>query len=235
MRNLLISQVFRLAVFASIVNISGALNLFSTIAPTKASIRNTINSIDESSDISIINQEEQIEKTIMNRRSLLMGLLAAGTASTLSTTTGGLSMIAQAEDVIAPAEVVNDVLESVYFGVGCFWHIQHEFVVAERELLGRSDRELTAFTGYAGGTAADSFGRVCYHNFQNVADYGKYGHGEVVGMKLPTNKIVDFAKVYFSLYNPKTLGKLFCFSIHHNLVVCLFLILLYFFQPLYLC
>jgi hypothetical protein len=129
---------------------------------------------------------------------------------------GSPSMIARAEDAVAetasPVTTPVTNLESVYFGVGCFWHIQHEFVVAERELLGRSDRELTAFTGYAGGTAADSFGRVCYHNFQGVADYGKYGHGEVVGMKLPTDKIVDFAKVYFSLFNPKTLGKcVLCF------------------------
>ena len=119
-------------------------------------------------------------------------------------------MIAQAEDVVVTETPVStgstSGLESVYFGVGCFWHIQHEFVAAERDLLGRSDQELTAFTGYAGGTASDKFNRVCYHNFQSVADYGKYGHGEVVGMKLPTDKIVDFTKVYFSLYNPKTLG-----------------------------
>ena len=49
--------------------------------------------------------------------------------------------------------------------------------------------------------------QVCYHNFQSVADYGKYGHGEVVGMKLPSSKVSEFADVYFSLYNPKTKGK----------------------------
>ena len=195
------SLLYQFVVFGLIVNITGAFHFF-TSTPTKTTSINS--SFDESS-----NQETQIETTttsIMNRRSLLMGLLAAGTASTLGTTT----MIARAEDTAVAPQLVPVNLESVYFGVGCFWHIQHEFVVAERELLGRSDRELTAFTGYAGGTVADSFGRVCYHNFQNVADYGKYGHGEVVGMKLPTDKIVDFAKVYFSLYNPKTLGMCFC-------------------------
>ena len=39
---------------------------------------------------------------------------------------------------------------------------------------------------------------------QFVADYGKLGHGEVVGMTLPTDKIADFASVYFSLYDPRT-------------------------------
>ena len=33
------------------------------------------------------------------------------------------------------------------------------------------------------------------------------GHGEVVGMKLPSSKVAQFADVYFSLYNPKTKGK----------------------------
>ena len=43
-------------------------------------------------------------------------------------------------------------LTDVYFGVGCFWHIQHEFIEAERKLLGRSDEQLTSRAGYAGGT-----------------------------------------------------------------------------------
>lgn len=36
----------------------------------------------------------------------------------------------------------------VYFGVGCFWHVQHEFVETERSVLGRTDEQLTvsAFT-----------------------------------------------------------------------------------------
>lgn len=136
-----------------------------------------------------------LSKNVLNRRTLLAGLATAATF--------GKQVAAQAaEEPTAPV-----VEESVYFGVGCFWHIQHEFVAAERELLGRSDRELTSFTGYAGGNSADSFRRVCYHNIQQVADYGKMGHGEVVGMKLPADKIVDFAAVYFSLYNPKTLGE----------------------------
>ena len=36
-----------------------------------------------------------------------------------------------------------------------------------------------------------------------VADYGKLGHGEVVGMKIPENKIGDFAKEYFDLFTEK--------------------------------
>lgn len=47
-------------------------------------------------------------------------------------------------------------------------------------------------------------GKVCYHNLQMMADYGRLGHGEVVNMKLPTDRIADFAAVYFGLFDPRT-------------------------------
>lgn len=96
------------------------------------------------------------------------------------------------------------VLQDVYFGVGCYWHIQHEFVQAERLLLGRGDHELTARTGYAGSVRTGPDGRVCYHNFLGYADYEMLGHAEVVGLKLPKSSIVDFAQVYFGLFDPET-------------------------------
>ena len=104
-----------------------------------------------------------------------------------------------------PAHALDDErLTNVYFGCGCFWHVQHEFVQAERSLLGRNDHQLTSAAGYAGGKATDSEGRVCYHNLQFVADYGRLGHGEAVGMTLPENKIADFAQVYFDLFDPRS-------------------------------
>mmetsp|Transcript_15812 Transcript_15812/g.31890 ORF Transcript_15812/g.31890 Transcript_15812/m.31890 type:complete len:94 (-) Transcript_15812:194-475(-) len=68
---------------------------------------------------------------------------------------------------------------------GCFWHVQHEFVEAERKILGRSDDQITSRAGYAGGKAGALDGKVCYHNAGNVADYGKLGHAEVVSMRIP--------------------------------------------------
>lgn len=62
-----------------------------------------------------------------------------------------------------------------------------------------------------GGLKTDKEGRVCYHNFQGIADYGKLGHGEVVGMTIPQSKIKDFANLYFSLFNPRTKGRMPCF------------------------
>ena len=79
-----------------------------------------------------------------------------------------------------------------------------EFIAAERSLLNRKDNELTSLTGYAGGLGgSDKEGRVCYHNFQSVADYGKLGHGEVVGMKIPQSSISDFSVEYFKLFGDK--------------------------------
>ena len=86
-----------------------------------------------------------------------------------------------------PATAAEDLID-VYFGVGCFWHVQHEMVAAEKRYLNRKDDELTAIAGYAGGlkvgsdpSRPDKPSLVCYHNYQRIADYGRLGHGEVVG------------------------------------------------------
>jgi hypothetical protein len=91
---------------------------------------------------------------------------------------------------------------SAYFGIGCFWHVQHEFVEAERRELGRKDEELTAIVGYAGGNKKDAAGDdlVCYHNMQGIGDYGKKGYAEVVALTIPDAKFDRFAQEYFSLF-----------------------------------
>jgi peptide methionine sulfoxide reductase MsrA len=44
-------------------------------------------------------------------------------------------------------------------------------------------------------------GRVCYHNFKGIADYGDLGHAEVVDMNIPTEKYKDFVNTYLSLFS----------------------------------
>lgn len=129
-----------------------------------------------------------------NRRNFLNKFVGASVASILAQST-----IATTN----PAQAADSSLVDVYFGTGCYWHIQHEFILAEQKLLKRKSVDFTSMTGYAGGTAADKQGRVCYHNFQGVADYGKLGHGEVVGMTIPQSSIGDFAKEYFSYFTEK--------------------------------
>ena len=131
---------------------------------------------------------------ISHRRAFLSKIAGATIAATLSAATfspNGASAAAE------------DNLQNVYFGAGCYWHVQHEFILAERSILGRKDNEVTSLTGYAGGFKTDSEGRVCYHNFQSIADYGKLGHGEVVGMSIPESKVEDFAVEYFKLFGDK--------------------------------
>ena len=64
----------------------------------------------------------------------------------------------------SPSLAAAEPLIPVYFGAGCFWHVQHEFVLGEIQLLKRTELQLTSRAGYAGGTKVGKDGRVCYHN-----------------------------------------------------------------------
>mmetsp|Transcript_6012 Transcript_6012/g.11574 ORF Transcript_6012/g.11574 Transcript_6012/m.11574 type:complete len:306 (+) Transcript_6012:109-1026(+) len=128
-----------------------------------------------------------------SRRNFL-DTIATGVATTCATSAG---LILPANANAAEDEGLID----VYFGCGCFWHVQHEFVEAERTILGRADDELTSRAGYAGGKAGASDGKVCYHNAQNIADYGKLGHAEVVSMRIPSSKFEEFAVEYCKLFD----------------------------------
>mmetsp|Transcript_15853 Transcript_15853/g.18297 ORF Transcript_15853/g.18297 Transcript_15853/m.18297 type:complete len:310 (-) Transcript_15853:128-1057(-) len=102
------------------------------------------------------------------------------------------------------ANAIDDEEEVFYFGCGCFWHVQHEFVEAERKLLGRKDNEITSRAGYAGGKGADgdknNNGRVCYHNAAMIGDYGKFGHAEIVSVSVPKSRYGEFATEYCKLF-----------------------------------
>merc|ERR1712048_1325501 len=63
-----------------------------------------------------------------------------------------------------PATAAEEENIEVYFGCGCFWHVQHEFVEAERKILQRGDKQLTSLVGYAGCNGGLRNGKVCYHN-----------------------------------------------------------------------
>jgi len=90
----------------------------------------------------------------------------------------------------------------VYFGAGCFWHVQHEFVLEEQS-IGRRKETLTSMTGYAGGQRTGDGGAVCYHNPRGFSDYGKYGHTEVVQLEIPESQMARFSKKYFDLFGTR--------------------------------
>ncbi|CAB9497548.1 expressed unknown protein [Seminavis robusta] len=108
----------------------------------------------------------------------------------------------------------SPVVESIYIGCGCFWHLQHSVAMFERDQLGRKGGQLTAKTGYAGGLATTKMntdtassiedGRVCYHNPEGIADYGQLGYAEVVGVQVPTDRMLDMIQVYFDNFDANT-------------------------------
>ena len=120
------------------------------------------------------------------------GFLQGGIAATAATFLSPLPSLAAEDD---------DKMMEVYFGCGCFWHVQHEFVEAERRILGRSDSALTARAGYAGGTAGAKNGKVCYHNAVQISDYGSLGHAEVVRLVIPESTFPAFCVEYCNLFN----------------------------------
>jgi len=92
------------------------------------------------------------------------------------------------------ADASEDELVPIYFGCGCFWHVQHEFILAEQTVLERAASELTAVSGYAGGTRLNPDGKACYY------DYGGNGHTEVVELLIPRDSVASFAAVFWSLF-----------------------------------
>lgn len=97
----------------------------------------------------------------------------------------------------------------MYFGVGCFWPLQHDFVLLEQQLLKRNDTQITAITGYAGGNKVGTDpsshinGMVCYDNRKKIAQYGALGHAEAVEVELPVSSVEYFAQTYFKFFTPQ--------------------------------
>ena len=104
--------------------------------------------------------------------------------------TAMVGISAVASSILVPASALSEETQvEAYFGCGCFWHVQHQFVEAERRILGRNDSELTSRAGYAGGLSGAQNGKVCYHNPAHISDYASLGHAEVVRIRVPAVKL----------------------------------------------
>ena len=83
--------------------------------------------------------------------------------------------MAQDASAVATAEASSstdgsDSATPIYFGNGCFWGRQKDFVDVEKA-LGREDSKISSITGYAGGAkgAGDALPRQeCINNFTAV-------------------------------------------------------------------
>jgi len=131
-----------------------------------------------------------------SRRSVLASAaLAAG-----SVVLGQTSFAAPASAKLDPRLPTPDDL-TIYVGAGCFWHVQHEMIVAEQKILGRDGKTFTSVAGYAGGTKVGDDSKVCYHNMLGDSDYGKMGHTEVVAVKVPNDRLLFFMEAFLDLFD----------------------------------
>lgn len=103
-------------------------------------------------------------------------------------------------------------IEPVYFGNGCFWGRQYDFVKAEED-MGRTGKDISAVVGYAGGRQSSPSNKVCYYYTPEVDTiYEKLGHAEVVQVELRGEEKEDqfrrYAKTYFSEFRRLRNGKM---------------------------
>lgn len=97
----------------------------------------------------------------------------------------------------------------VYFGNGCFWGRQKDFVDTEMQ-LGRDVTTSTAVVGYAGGKENNR--STCY--YYNAPDtlYEKQGHAEVVQVGIDSEKAAEqfgaFSETYFSQFQKTRFGMI---------------------------
>ncbi|KAF5843306.1 hypothetical protein DUNSADRAFT_108 [Dunaliella salina] len=110
----------------------------------------------------------------------------------------------------------REVPEPVYFGNGCFWGRQYDFVNAEKE-MGRGMGEATAVVGYAGGRQAGPDGKVCYYIADPKSVYEKLGHAEVVQVSVDGDPSTSpkaaqefrrFADTYFNQFRKTKYGMM---------------------------
>jgi len=83
-----------------------------------------------------------------------------------------------------------------YFGCGCFWHMQHEFVDLEEMLYRREFEEITSRAAYAGGTKEGAGGLVCYEGDNN---YVPLGHTEVVRLEAQEGSFRELADTFWEV------------------------------------
>jgi len=105
-----------------------------------------------------------------------------------------------------PAAALADITP-VYFGNGCFWGRQKDFVDTEMA-LGRTMPEVSAVVGYAGGRSKES--ATCYYYNAPDSVYEKQGHAEVVQVALSEGdaerQFARFAETYMRQFQRTPAG-----------------------------
>jgi len=145
---------------------------------------------------------ETNQRIFTQKKNIAVGTLAA-CALTLSI---GLA---------TPSVASGSEVEPVYFGNGCFWGRQYDFIKAEEE-MGRQNKDISAVVGYAGGKLKSPDGKVCYYyTTEKDTVYERLGHAEVVQVELrgenqstKEDEFRKYAKTYFSQFRRLPDGRM---------------------------
>ena len=148
-----------------------------------------------------------------SRRHSLVALTAVG-AFALSNAAFRVQSSQESSTAAIAAQMVSsnadDGMTYVYFGNGCFWGRQHEFVALEKEALHRSDAEVKSLAGYAGGKrggGGKNRDTVCYYYGSSDTVYERLGHAEVVRVAYADEEeFKKFCEVYFRNFNKTPFG-----------------------------
>lgn len=133
--------------------------------------------------------------------------LASAAIISIALTISPASVSAAEEASMAPKKEI----ETVYFGNGCFWGRQKEFVDVESKEMGRAMPSATV--GYAGGRQVGPDGKVCYYYDNPLNLYERLGHAEVVKVDLSSDsdqvkQFRAFADKYFALFTKTPRGMM---------------------------
>lgn len=116
----------------------------------------------------------------------------------------------------APLALAEEITP-VYFGNGCFWGRQFDYVNTEKALGRTTPDAMSALAGYAGGRApapASAAGKVCYYRGPSGTVYEDLGHAETVQVELrgdPTASSTQFrafADTYFKQFRKTPFGMM---------------------------
>jgi peptide methionine sulfoxide reductase MsrA len=138
--------------------------------------------------------------------------VAAATCALVASLCGQPALAVEMEpSSSAVASTAATAVEPVFFGNGCFWGRQKDFVDAEMA-LGRQPGDISAVVGYAGGKLKPSQNKVCYYYAPEDTVYERLGHAEVVQVELRGDERAEqfrrLARVYFSQFRQLPGGKM---------------------------
>jgi peptide methionine sulfoxide reductase MsrA len=146
---------------------------------------------------------------------------AASAAVALATSAAAAALLLAAPAPAFASDSTTTPTTTVYFGNGCFWGRQKDFVETELKTLKRNPERVSAVSGYAAGTSSGPENKVCYHFNDPRQVYERLGHAEVVAVELDgalsdddsnsakaQDEMRKFSKTYFSQFRRLRDGRL---------------------------